>query len=433
MAERDGGWRSVAISDIASPTIGGTPSRSVQDYWQGSIPWATAKDVAGSKSRYLGEVQESITELGLDHSSAKVMPKGTVVITARGTVGALAQLDRDMAFNQTCYALISTDKIENDFLYYALKGSLATMGTLTYGTVFQTITRKSFNEWLIPLPPLPEQRAISHVLGTLDDKIELNRRMNETLEGMARALFKSWFVDFEPVRAKMDGRWRRGESLPGLPSEWYDLFPDGLVDSELGAIPAGWEVKGLGEVVELNPREPMKRGTLAPYLNMAALSTSVANPDEPILREYTSGTRFRNKDTLLARITPCLENGKAAYIQSLSDGLVGWGSTEFIVMRPKPPVPSEYAYLLARDDAFRAHAIQSMTGTSGRQRARVDVLAPYPIAYPPADIWRSFRLTAKPMFARLRVSALESRALSGLRDALLPKLVSGDVSSNVLA
>ena len=225
MTKGDGGWRSVAISDIASPTIGGTPSRSVQDYWQGNIPWATAKDVAGSKSRYLGEVQESITELGLDHSSAKVMPKGTVVITARGTVGALAQLDRDMAFNQTCYALISTDKIENDFLYYALKGTLATMGTLTYGTVFQTITRKSFNEWLIPLPPLSEQRAIAHILGTLDDKIELNRRMNATLEEMARALFKSWFVDFEPVRAKMDGRWRRGESLPGLPSEWYGPVP----------------------------------------------------------------------------------------------------------------------------------------------------------------------------------------------------------------
>ena len=101
------------------------------------------------------------------------------------------------------------------------------------------------------VPPLPEQRTIAHVLGTLDDKIELNRRMNETLEEMARALFKSWFVDFEPVRAKMDGRWRRGESLPGLPAEHYDLFPDRLVPSELGDIPVGWEVKPLGELVEL--------------------------------------------------------------------------------------------------------------------------------------------------------------------------------------
>ena len=90
------------------------------------------------------------------------------------------------------------------------------------------------------MPPLPEQRAIAHILGTLDDKIELNRRMNETLEAMARALFKSWFVDFEPVRAKMEGRWRRGESLPSLPAEHYDLFPDRLVDSELGEVPERW-------------------------------------------------------------------------------------------------------------------------------------------------------------------------------------------------
>ena len=102
---------------------------------------------------------------------------------------------------------------------------------------------------------LPEQRAIAHVLGTLDDKIELNRRMNETLEEMARALFKSWFVDFEPVRAKMDGRWRRGESLPGLPAEHYDLFPDRLVPSELGEIPEGWAVKPLGDVIEIHDKK----------------------------------------------------------------------------------------------------------------------------------------------------------------------------------
>ena len=106
--------------------------------------------------------------------------------------------------------------------------------------------------WKSPYPPLAEQRAIAHVLGTLDDKIELNRRMNETLEEMARALFKSWFVDFEPVRAKMEGRWRRGQSLPGLPAEHYDLFPDRLVDSELGEIPEGWEVKPLSELRLLN-------------------------------------------------------------------------------------------------------------------------------------------------------------------------------------
>ena len=440
MTKGDGGWRSVALGDLIELTLSNVDKKTKFD------------EQAVRLCNYTDVYYNSFIHVNMDFMAATATEReiarcslaaGDVVITKdsekHDDIGVPA-LVRENVPNLVCgYHLAilrpRSSEIDGAYLFYALSTSECQrqFHSLANGVTRFGLRKADIGLVEVPVPPLPEQRAISHVLGTLDDKIELNRRMNETLEGMARALFKSWFVDFEPVRAKMDGRWRRGESLPGLPSEWYDLFPDGLVDSELGAIPAGWEVKGLGEVVELNPREPMKRGTLAPYLNMAALSTSVANPDEPILREYTSGTRFRNKDTLLARITPCLENGKAAYIQSLSDGLVGWGSTEFIVMRPKPPVPSEYAYLLARDDAFRAHAIQSMTGTSGRQRARVDVLAPYPIAYPPADIWRSFRLTAKPMFARLRVSALESRALSGLRDALLPKLVSGDVSSNVLA
>ena len=114
-----------------------------------------------------------------------------------------------------------------------------------------SLNTRILSDVLIAYPTLTEQRAIANVLGTLDDKIELNRRMNETLKEMARALFKSWFVDFEPVHAKMEGRWRRGESLPGLPAEHYDLFPDRLVPSELGEVPEGWEVKALGECFDL--------------------------------------------------------------------------------------------------------------------------------------------------------------------------------------
>ena len=119
-----------------------------------------------------------------------------------------------------------------------------------------------------------EQRTIAHILGTLDDKIELNRRMNETLEEMARALFKSWFVDFDPVRAKMDGRWRRGQSLPGMPADLYDLFPDGMVDTELGEIPAGWEVKRLASFGEIitgktpSTKEPAYFGDEVPFLRI---------------------------------------------------------------------------------------------------------------------------------------------------------------------
>ena len=306
-----------------------------------------------------------------------------------------------------------------EFVHVATQGS---EGTRMPRAKWEFVSRMS-----CLIPPLPEQRAIAHVLGVLDDKIELNRQMNRTLEEMARALFKSWFVNFDPVRAKMDGRWRPGESLPGLPAHLYDLFSDSLMDSELGEIPNGWEVKTLDQLTKLNPREPMKKGVVAPYLDMAALPTSGSSSDDAVLREFTSGTRFRNKDTLLARITPCLENGKAAFIQSLLNYAVGWGSTEFIVMRAIPPVPPEYAYLLARNPDFRAHAIQSMTGTSGRQRAQTEALASYPLPFPSVDIWLAFGLIVGQLFARMKSNNEEMHTLIATRDALLPKLISGEL------
>ena len=312
---------------------------------------------------------------------------------------------------------------DTDFAYYLTKSEEVrnyAIGQMTGTSGRQRVPVDSLSHLTVTIPPLPEQRAIAQILGTLDDKIELNRRMNQTLEEMARALFKDWFVDFGPVRAKLEGR------EPYLPTELWDLFPDRLVESELGEVPEGWGVKMLGEVVELNPREPMKRGTTAPYIEMAALPTSGSCPSEAVLREFTSGTRFRNGDSLLARITPCLENGKTAFVQSLPENIVGWGSTEFIVLRAIPPIPVEYPYLLGRNESFREHAIQSMTGTSGRQRVQVDALAPYLLPVPPADICGKFGSLVGPMFADIEITRKESNSLAAQRDALLPKLVSGE-------
>lgn len=322
------------------------------------------------------------------------------------------------------------DVTDNAFAYYLTRWSGVreyAISQMTGTSGRQRVPVGALDHLTVRIPPLAEQRAIAHVLGTLDDKIELNRRMNETLEGMARALFKSWFVDFEPVRAKMEGRWRQGESPPGLPADLYDAFPERLVASELGEVPERWGVRRLGEVVELNPKEPMKRGTMAPYLDMAALPTSGSSPDNTILREFKSGTRFRNGDTLFARITPCLENGKAAFVQSLPDGILGWGSTEFIVMRSILPVPLEFTYLLARDSAFRAYAIMSMTGTSGRQRARTEAISSYLVAYPTVDIWSAFSSQIALLFSNIELNRKESHALAAQRDALLPGLISGDI------
>ncbi|GIV86364.1 MAG: restriction endonuclease [Chloroflexus sp.] len=295
------------------------------------------------------------------------------------------------------------------------------------GAAYPAVLSEDIADAKIPFPPLPEQRAIAHILGTLDDKIELNRRMSETLEQMARALFKAWFVDFEPVRAKIECRWQRGQSLPGLPAHFYDLFPERLVDSELGEIPEGWGVGRLSELIELNPPRVLRKGEVAPYLDMANMPTRGHVPGDVVDRPFGSGTRFINGDTLLARITPCLENGKTAFVDFLRNGQVGWGSTEYIVLRPREPLPAEFAYCLARSENFRDFAIQNMTGTSGRQRVQTEAIAHYLLVAPPAPVAEAFGRTVKQLFARATRASCESRTLAALRDALLPKLIRGEI------
>jgi type I restriction enzyme S subunit len=317
----------------------------------------------------------------------------------------------------TAYYLVPKSELDMRWLYYAVKHYK--LGEVDDGSPIPSTTRAAVYMLEIDVPPNPQQRAIAHILGTLDDKIELNRRRNQTLEAMARALFKDWFVEFGPVRARMEGR------EPYLPADLWQLFPDRLDDE---GKPEGWEMVPASELIEFNPTEALRKGTPAPYLDMASLPTSGSWPEPPVMREFGSGMRFRNGDTLLARITPCLENGKTAFVQCLPDDTVGWGSTEYIVMRPKAPVPAGYAYLLARDDAFREHAIRSMTGTSGRQRAQGDSVATFKLASPPGEnVWHAFAKQVMPIFGSIKSNATASETLAQLRDTLLPKLISGEL------
>ena len=418
-----GRWPQVRLADLGEVGRGRSRHRPrhAPELYGGLYPFVQTGDIKASGGRITSHNQ-TYNELGLAQS--RLWPTNTMAITIAANIAETAILTYPACFPDSVVGFIADDSrchvrfVEYQFRLLRNKIQQEHEGT---GSVQDNINLQTLADLRFPLPPLPEQRAIAHILGTLDDKIELNRRMNQTLEEMARAIFHDWFVDFGPVRAILEGR------EPYLPPELWDLFPDRLVDSELGEIPEGWGVKALEELIQLNPRELMKKGTVAPYLDMVALPTSGLSPDDAILREFTSGTRFRNGDTLLARITPCLENGKTAFIQSLPEETVGWGSTEFIVMRPLLPVSPEYTYLLARSGAFREHAIQSMTGTSGRQRVQVDALAPYLLPFPPTDVWATFSSLVGPMFVDIEITRKQSYSLAAQRDALLPRLVSGEL------
>ena len=352
---------------------------------------------------------------------------GEVLLTVVGSVGQVAVVSpRLSGFNvaRAVAVLHPLPHVQAEWIALCLRSPLSQhlLGSRANTTVQTTINLKDLRALPVPLPPDGERQLIASFVGPLDDRITLLRETNATLEAIAQALFKSWFVDFDPVRAKMEGR-----PPEGMDEATAALFPDGFEESELGLVPTGWRAATLADAFEINPKRALKKAAIAPYLDMASLATSGHCVQPPISRTAGSGAKFSNGDTLLARITPCLENGKTAFVDFLEPGEVGWGSTEFIVLRAKASWPDYMGYLLCRHPAFRDYAIQSMSGTSGRQRVQNEVLARYPLVLSGDEIARAFGEILDSVQCRIAANHAMAQTLSTLRDTLLPRLISGQL------
>lgn len=410
-------WKVVYLKDVTSKIgSGATPRGGAKVYQSHGISLIRSQNVHDHK--FSKEGLAFIDKEAANKLNNVVVELNDVLLNITGDSIARCCLVPNVAI------LRPTKKLDSTYLqkYLSLLSVKNYMLGHDAGGTRKALTKGNIERFLIPLPPLPEQKAIARILGTLDDKIELNQQMNRTLEATARAIFKSWFVDFDPVRALIDGR-----QPEGMDAQTAALFPDGFEDSELGMIPKGWRVAPLPEVIEVNPKRSLSKGQLAPYLDMKNMPTRGHCPDNWFDRPFKSGTKFINGDTLLARIAPCLENGKTAFVDFLEDEVVGWGSTEYIIFRPKPPLPLELGYYLARSEELRMHAIQNMTGTSGRQRTPADCFGQYLMAVPTEEIATKFGEIIKPLTIKIRANSEQSRSLSTLRDTLLPKLMSGEM------
>ncbi len=455
------GWNNLSIDELkanskASIAIGPFGSRMKSDcYVESGIPVIRGTNLTGGrvfKGEFVFISKEKAKELG----GANVY-KNDIVFPHRGAIGEVGILTEAKQYVMSSSLMKLTcdkTKVEPLFLYYFFKSKLGRHELLKnasqVGTpgIGQPLT--SLKSIRINLPPIVEQKQIVKILNRLDNKIELNRQINQTLEQIAQAIFKSWFVDFEPVKAKIGAKANGQDperaamcAISGKTDEELDqlsptqlaqlqttaaLFPDELIDSELGMTPKGWSWMSLKEVIELNPRRTLTKGTVASYLEMKNMPTKGHLAENWRLREMGSGTKFINGDTLMARITPCLENGKTAFVDFLKEDEVGWGSTEYIVMRSKMPLPLGYSYLLARDITFRSFAIQNMTGTSGRQRVTVRSLEDYKVAVADNEkIYNSFSVLTKIIMDQVKCNGGQSKTLTQLRDTLLPKLLSGEI------
>src|SRR5581483_9795478 len=373
-------WQKFSVADLLAHNvlyIGDGYRAKLEELGSAGLPFARAGNI---DSGFHFEDADRFPTEDLSRVGQKVSQPGDVVFTSKGTVGRFALVRQDtppfVYSPQLCFwRVLQADRINPRFLFYWMSGREfydQYKGVAGQTDMAEYVSLADQRRMYITLPPLSEQGGIAEVLGALDDKIELNRRVNETLEAMARAIFKSWFVDFDPVRAKAEGR-----QPSGMDAATAAHFPKSFEESRLGKIPRGWTVAPLPEIARINPPRLLEKGRATTYLDMQNMPTRGHRAAGWIQRPFVSGSRFTNGDTLIARITPCLENGKTAYVDFLKDGEVAWGSTEFIVLRPKDPLPSEYGYCLARDEEFRAHAIQNMTGSSGRQRVPTDCFSQY--------------------------------------------------------
>lgn len=374
-----------------------------------------------------------------------------LIITMRGNgVGDLALynlIDQDGLINAQMLILRpDPNRIDPHFLYYQMSNpffKLKLQGFVT-GSAQPQLTVKHLKHVPVKVLPLSEQKKIVSILKTLDHKIELNRKMNATLESMAQTLFKSWFVDFDPVidnalvagnpipEAFAQRAQRRQEALNNGTAnrDISEHFPDSFQHTEeMGWTPQGWNPKPVNKIALINPPTKLAKGAIAPYVDMKSLPTSGYSINDLIKKEYKGGSKFKNDDTLMARITPCLENGKTALVDCLEDAFqVGFGSTEFIVFRPQKNISSAFLACLVRDKTFRRHCIQSMVGSSGRQRVQASCFNSFFLALPNHNnVFKLFNLTSDTFFKKISISARENKALTKLRDTLLPKLISGEL------
>jgi len=270
----------------------------------------------------------------------------------------------------------------------------------------------------LAVPPLRDQHAIACILGALDDKIELNRRMNRTLEAMARAIFQSWFVDFDPVRAKAAGK-----KPPGLKPEIAALFPDAFEQSELGQIPKGWRVGRLGDLVTnvVERTQPSPYTESVPYVPIECISarTVCLAESQPGTNARSSLVLFKAGDVLFGAMRPYFHKVCIAPFD-------GTTRTTAFVLRPDPLELSYAAFFISRDDTI-AYATAHSEGSTIPYAKWLGSLDSLPLVFPPQELRREFHSQVKPLIDGMMNAVVQSQTLAAVRDALLPKLISGEL------
>ena len=324
-----------------------------------------------------------------------VLKQGDIVFSRVGSVDRCSYVDQKhdgWMFSGRCLRVRPTSEIDSEYLYYyfCLEETKQFVRNIAVGATMPSINTKLLGEVVVTFPELEQQKRISGILSAIDSKIEVNQKINDNLQQQAFAAFDNLVANAENTDCNVS------------------------------------------DYAFLNPKRALAKNQMARSIDMSRLSTSRAFPSGWEMKPFAGGMRFTNGDTLLARITPCLENGKTAFIDFLDGGEVAFGSTEYIVLAPKNDTPPEMLYCLARNPAFIDYAVKNMNGSSGRQRVSAETVGQYRLPLFDKHSLSIFREVVSPMFLKMRYNSLENMRLAELRDELLPKLMSGEIGvSNI--
>jgi type I restriction enzyme S subunit len=415
-------WREAKLCDIGEIVGGGTPSTKEESYYGGDIPWITPKDLSTHNERYIYRGERSITEEGLKNSSAKLMPKGTVLFSSRAPIGYVAIAGKELCTNQGFKSLIPKNGVaDSEFIYYLFKHKKSDIEAIASGTTFLEVSGSAMKNISILLPPLPEQKAIAATLSVLDDMIELNNQINKTLEEMAQAIFKSWFVDFEPFK---DGEFE---------------------ESELGLIPKGWRVGAIDELIKETISGDWGKET--PQGNYTEKVICIRGADIPDIAQGRRGnpaTRYILKRNLekkrlseneiiieISGGSPTQSTGRTVLItkeliKSFHEPII---CTNFCrAIRLKEATYSSFVYSLLQYLYNEKVFFTYENGTTGIKNLDITTLfGQYKTVIPSEEVFAEYHSMYSEFLRYIYESGFECKKLSEIRDTLLPKLISGEI------
>lgn len=395
------GWRETTLGSSIKIVGGGTPNTTIEEYWNGTIPWLSVVDF-NNDNRWVSETEKSITDLGLQKSSTKLLNKGDLIISARGTVGALAQLKKTMSFNQSCYGIKEIEGVSDiDFLFYLIKSSIKQINRNTYGAVFDTITTKTFDVIKILLPPLPEQKSIAAILTAFDDKIELLQAQNKTLEETAQTIFKEWFGKYQ-IGDELPEGWRVGKlgEIASLKSGFAFKSEDFVEESDFKAIKIK-DLKGKG-IISLN---------------------DVSSITEDITKsERVQYFKLKEGDILLAMSGNT--TGKIGVLPSFDKEVYLNQRVGKFYFKNKNHVTFIYNFLMSGGFEDK---ILAMGYGSAQPNINPSQIENIDLIIPSKEVLSNYLEISIPIFEKALKNNTQIQALTQTRDALLPKLMSGEI------